>query len=312
MSSPNAIIVVGSLNMDLVVKAPRLPSPGETVYGDSFSTFPGGKGGNQAVAASKLGSRVAMVGKIGNDAFGQQLIASLAEAGVDTDSVITDGEVPTGTALIEVDSTGQNRIIVVAGANAYLSPDDIDKASDFWAGAQVLMLQQEIPQETVVYAARQAKSMGLTVILDPAPARLLAPELTSLVDIITPNEHEAESLVGQPCGDPKRALEAASRLRKLGFPIAIIKLGGQGAVVAWDQGCQWAKGYAVEVVDTTAAGDAFAGGLATALTGGLDIVSALSFANATGALSTTRPGAQTSMPTRKEVEAFLEHHQGGN
>lgn len=304
------IIVVGSLNMDLVVVAPRLPSLGETVYGDSFSMFPGGKGANQALAASKLGSTVAMVGRIGDDAFGRQLLASLSGAGVNTSSIIVEHEAPTGTALIEVDSTGENRIIVVAGANAHLSPDDIDATAASWGEARILMLQQEIPQETVLYAARKAKEKGLTVILDPAPARPLAPELAQLVDIITPNEHEAEILLGQPVGEPKEALAAVSRLRQLGFPVAIIKLGANGAVVAWDQGCKWVKGYAVTAIDTTAAGDAFAGGLATALARGQDVLEALSFANATGALSTTRPGAQTSMPTRKEVEAFFEQHGG--
>ncbi|MEW6547442.1 MAG: ribokinase [Bacillota bacterium] len=299
------IVVIGSLNVDLVVRTARRPAPGETVSGDEFRMIPGGKGANQAVAAARLGGKVAMLGRVGDDPFGQSLVGSLRAAGVHTDGVLRTPGVPTGTALIIVEHSGQNSIVVVAGANGLLSPADVETAAEVIASARVLMLQLEIPLDTVRKAVELAHNRRVTVLLDPAPARPLPPELLRQVDIITPNESEAAVLTGRQVTDLKSAKLAASDLLRQGANRVLIKLGPRGALLAEGNRFEHCRGFPVEAVDTTAAGDAFAGGLAVALVEGKDLSNAVTFANAVGALSVTRFGAQTSMPSRPEVEQFL-------
>lgn len=299
------IVVIGSLNVDLVVRTARRPAPGETVPGDEFRIIPGGKGANQAVAAARLGGKVAMLGRVGDDTFGQSLVSSLRAARVHTSRVLSTPGVPTGTALIIVEHSGQNSIVVVAGANGLLSPADVEAAAELIASAKVLMLQLEIPLDTVRKAVELAHNRGVTVLLDPAPAQPLPPELLRQVDIITPNENEAAVLTGRPVNDLKSAKLAASDLLRQGANRVLIKLGPRGALLAEGNRFEHSQGFPVEAVDTTAAGDAFAGGLAVALVEGKDLSNAVTFANAVGALSVTRFGAQTSMPSRPEVEQFL-------
>lgn len=299
------IVVLGSLNIDLVARVPRFPAAGETLTGSDFKTVPGGKGANQAVAAARLGTRVAMVGRVGDDVFGGSLREGMQRDGVDITHVEVTPGVSTGTALIHVDDRAENTIVIIPGANGKLTPDDVDRLSGVIAGTKVLMLQLEVPLETVVRAAETAKKAGVTVILDPAPARELPAELLELVDIITPNETEASILTGRTVSDARTAKLAAVDLLRTGVGTVLVKLGARGALLAAGNTFEPMDGFAVQAVDTTAAGDAFGGGLATALVEGRSLQEAVVFANAVGALATTRFGAQTSMPTRQEVEEFL-------
>ncbi|SMB93452.1 ribokinase [Thermanaeromonas toyohensis ToBE] len=299
------IVVVGSLNIDFVVKVPRRPLPGETLTGYSFEVIPGGKGANQAVAASKLNGKVSMVGRIGDDVFSQVLRNSLLQAGVDIRGVKVTKGVSTGTAFITVDETGENTIIVIPGANKLCTPLDVDAVEEIISKAKVLLLQLEIPLETVCYAASMAHRYGATVILDPAPAQSLPQELYQLVDIITPNEREAETLTGYQVESLEKAELAALALIERGVKKAILKLGSRGGLLVTEEERFYAPAYQVNALDTTAAGDAFAGGLAVALAEGKDLKEAIIFANAVGALAVTRIGAQTSMPARGEVEEFI-------
>ena len=299
------ITVVGSLNMDLVVRAPRIPQPGETIIGGDFHTVPGGKGANQAVAAARLGAQVSMVGRVGRGAFAGPLLKNLAAAGVEHAFVTQDSEAATGVALIVVDDAGQNSIVVASGANARLSPTDVDAAGAAIAAADALLLQLESPLETVTRAAELARAHGATVIVNPAPARSLPAALLSLVDVLIPNESEAALLTGLPIGDPAEAEAAATALRKLGVGTVILTLGERGALLAREDGAEHFPAFEVTPVDTTAAGDAFVGGFAVALAGGQPLAEAVRWGNAAGALATTKLGAQPSLPSRQDLEALL-------
>ena len=288
------IVVLGSLNMDLVVRVNRLPAWGETLAGGDLATVPGGKGANQAVAAARLGARVAMVGRVGDDAFGRRLLEGLAADGVDAARVLVTPEVATGTAAIFVDAAGRNAIVISPGANARLSPEDVDAASDLLASAACVVAQLEVPLETVRRAAALCRARGVPMILDPAPAppTPLPDELLD-VDVLTPNEPEAAAL-GVPIDTARRG-------------DLLLKRGGRGCTfIASDGTPHDAAAFAVDVVDTTAAGDAFTAAFAVArYAEGRPIDESLRFANAAGALACTRVGAQPSLPTRAEVEALL-------
>jgi ribokinase len=299
------ITVVGSLNMDLVARTPRIPQPGETIIGSDFHTVPGGKGANQAVAAARLGVQVSMVGRVGRDTFAGPLLDNLAAAGVDHTFVTQDPEAATGVALIVVDDAGQNSIVVASGANARLTPTDVDEAKTAIAGAETLLLQLESPLETVTRAAEVARAHGVTVILNPAPARSLPAELLSLVDVLIPNESETALLTGLPVGDRAQTEAAAAALLDLGVGTVILTLGERGALLAREDGAEVFAAFEVTPVDTTAAGDAFVGGFAVALAEGRALAEAVRWGNATGALATTKLGAQSSLPTRQEMETLL-------
>jgi len=308
-----AIVVVGSLNMDFVVSVEHLPAPGETVLGRNFQMIPGGKGANQAVAAAKLGGNsvaVRMVGRVGYDVFADHLKASLSAAGVDVSAVHAAKAAATGVALISVERNGQNSIVVASGANHELAAADVEAMRPVFRGARLALFQLETPLDTVAAALALAREEGLTTILDPAPAQDLPDRLLQQVDVLTPNESEALRLLGRPPArvSPAEAVEMAGALRRRGPKAVIIKLGEQGCYA--DSGAVQAHfpGFAVEVRDTTAAGDTFNAALAVALAEGAALEHALRFANAAAAISVTRPGAQTSAPLRREVDDFLQYH----
>jgi ribokinase len=294
--------------MDLVAFAPRIPVAGETLTGHTFLSVPGGKGANQAFAAARLGASVAMLGRVGSDDLGRQLRENLAVAGCDVGGVLTTADSTTGIALIFVADSGQNSIVIVAGANGKLSPQDIAAASSRFNGATHVLLQLESPIWTVVEAAQAARHAGARVILDPAPApsSALPPELLANVDILTPNETEAAILTGDSPRrmNPEEAVEVGQRLRAMGPETVIVKLGEQGVALITAEGSQVLPAPAVTAVDSTAAGDVFNAALAVALTDGAEISAACRFANRAAALSVTRRGAQASAPSRTELDAF--------
>jgi ribokinase len=308
-SDTPTLAVTGSLNMDFVVQVERLPAPGETALGHDFRMIPGGKGANQACAAGKLAQnvRVRMVGRVGYDPFADSLKASLTAAGVDVAAVLATHSQPTGIAEIWVERSGQNSIVVAGGANAELSPADIESCSDAYATASVSLFQLETPLETVEAALRASRSAGAITVLDPAPARPLPASLLSLVDVLTPNETEACILLGREPGRVglAEAREMSQALRALGPGTVILKLGDQGCLCSDGSTEIVAHGFAVEAVDTTAAGDTFNAALGVALCEHMPFEQALRFANAAAAISVTRLGAQSSAPSRDEVEAFL-------
>jgi ribokinase len=299
------VTVVGSLNMDLVARAPRIPQPGETIIGGDFHTVPGGKGANQAVAAARLGAQVSMVGRVGRDAFANPLLDNLAAAGVDHAFVIPDPEAATGVALIVVDDTGQNSIVVASGANMRLSPADVEAAEAAIAGADALLLQLESPLESVTRAAEVARAHGVRVILNPAPARSLPAALLSLVDVLIPNESETALLTDMSVNNQAEAEAAAAALRGMGVGTVILTLGERGALLAQAGAAELVPAFEVTPVDTTAAGDAFVGGFAVALAEGQTLAEAVRWGNAAGALATTKLGAQPSQPIRQDLEALL-------
>jgi ribokinase len=296
------ILVIGSLNADLVVRAPRFPAPGETISGEDLAIIPGGKGANQAVAAARQGARVSMLGRVGNDSFGPTLIDNLQQNHVDTTYVLTDKSA-TGTAIIVVDASGQNSIVLSPGANGKVSPADVDAFP--FQDADMLLLQFEIPLETVIHAARLARQNGLRVILNPAPARPIPDSLLADVDILVPNESELQLLSGQPVTDTDSAVTAAQALLEKGVKTVIVTLGANGALLVTDEKVTHIPTFKVEVVDTTAAGDAFIGGLAAATLKGKSLEEAVRYGNASGALAATKFGAQPSLPTQNEVEQLM-------
>jgi len=311
VSVERIIVVVGSLNADFVVRVDRFPAPGETVRGIGFDVFAGGKGGNQAAAAARLGGRVAMVGQVGGDAQGAWLRASLVAAGVEVGCVSTDDSVSSGVALITTDAAGQNEIVVVAGANGTFMPERLAPAATLLRQASVVLLQLEIPLATVERAAAEARAAGATLLLDPAPAADVANQLLALASLVTPNETELAMLAAAPVLDaptPEDEIDRrALRLLARGAAAVLVKLGARGArLVTPSQRLAWSA-FPVDVVDTTAAGDAFNGALAVALAEGAELTDAIRFACAAGALSVTRAGAQPSMPTRDDVEHLLTH-----
>jgi len=305
MKTPR-IVVVGSSNTDMVVKGDRLPSPGETVVGGSFVMAPGGKGANQAVAAARLGADVTLVAKVGTDVFGDQAIAGYRTEGIVTDFILRDPDHHTGVALILVDDKGENLISVASGANHHLGPQDVEKAAERIRTADAVVVQLEIPMDAVACAARLASAVGVPVILDPAPAPAgpLDSDLLRHVAYLKPNESEAERLTGIRVEDEATARRAAERLQAGGVRDTIITLGAKGVFWMGPMGSGFLPGFRVEALDSTAAGDAFSGGLACALARGLPLADAVRYASLVGALSVTRLGAQPSLPTGEDVRRF--------
>jgi ribokinase len=302
------LVVVGSINLDLVAAARSIPRPGETVLANAFHTFPGGKGANQAVAAARLGAPVSMIGRLGSDGFGTQLRASLQDAGVDTSAVETVAT-SSGLALITTAEDGQNAIVVVGGANALLSPRELEKHVDLIRGAGILLAQLEVPLETVEYLATVARREKIPLMLDPAPARALPASLLGCVDWLTPNETETRTLLGGGGGAEAGSEDLEGLARQLlasGSRNILLKLGERGCYVALANGERaQVPAYRVKAVDTTAAGDAFNGAFGYALLRGDEPIAGVRWAAAVAAISVTRAGAQPSMPTAKEVAAFL-------
>lgn len=299
------IAVVGSINMDVTAYMYRLPKPGETLHGKDYVVGLGGKGANQAVAARKLGSDVAFIGRIGADDFGKGAERALAGYGLDLSLIRKDADGATGIAIINVGEGGENYISVVAGSNFRVDASDVAAGRAALETAKVLLLQLEVPLEASLAAAACVRAHGGTVILDPAPARDLGTSVLAAVDIITPNESEAGLLLGWQPQTPEEGLEAAKQLRAKGVKTAVVKLGGKGLAVAGEGIEKILPAFKVTPVDTVAAGDSFNGGLAHGLEQGLPLEQALRYAAACGALSTTRKGAAEAAPTRAEVEAFL-------
>ena len=291
------ILVVGSSNIDLVASVDRLPSRGETVLGYRFAQSFGGKGANQAVAAARAGAEVAFLSKLGADANGRLIEQHLAAQGLSRPILLRDAEFPTGVAMILVDHSGENQIAVVPGSNGRLTPVDLRQHRELIAEARVLLLQMEIPRETVFEALRLGRECGLTTILNPAPAAPLPSDLLRLVDILTPNESEAQVLTGS--ADPA---EAARILTDRGVGTVVVTCGANGAFLATGNDVTHIPGFLVETIDSTGAGDAFNGALACAVAEGVPIKSAIVRANAAGALATTGRGAQESMPTKDDIE----------
>jgi ribokinase len=309
MSKPK-IVVVGSANMDMVVKADRLPVKGETVLGGDFVTVPGGKGANQAVAAAKLGGQVTFVARLGTDLFGDQLINNFYEVGIDTRFIVRDSKHPSGVALIFVDSNGDNMIAVAPGANDRLSEEDILKAESAIASADILLTELEIPINTVKYAVKTAKKHNVQVILNPAPARELDKEILADVDILTPNESELEFLTAGKVSAEYSIERAANMLVRDGVKNVVVTLGNKGSLIVNEDQSRMIPTQEVRVVDTTAASDAFNGALAFVLASGKDLENAVRFANCVGALTTTKLGAQLSLPTMSELREFEQYPYG--
>ncbi len=301
MSRPR-IVVIGSSNTDLVVRAPRIPTPGETVLGGSYMTAGGGKGANQAVAAARLGAEVTLVARIGADAFGDAALDGFAREGISTRFVMRDVKSHSGVALIVVDDHGENAITVAPGANARLTEADVDRALECIADADALVLQLETPLSAVHRAATIARAAGVPTILNPAPAQPVSRHLLRAVSVLTPNQSEAEHLTGIPVPDAPAARVATDMLRTEGVPAVVVTLGASGAFCADAEGTEHVPALPVTAVDTTAAGDAFTGALAVALAQAEPLVEAVRFATAVAALTVMRPGAQPSLPTLSQVD----------
>ena len=299
------IAVVGSSNMDLVVKSKRIPAVGETILGGDFIMVPGGKGANQAVAAAKLGAEVYFIAKLGNDVFAEQSLDNFKKETVNTKHVIQTGEAPSGVALIMVDDEGNNLIVVAPGANQTLLPADIKRAESDIASCGAVVAQLEVPLETIEFAAKMANDLKVPFVLDPAPARELSPELLSMVDVLTPNETEAQILTGIEVTDEESARAASKSLLERDIKAVILTLGGKGFLLADNEGARYVSAQKVDAVDSTAAGDAFTGSLAVGIAENKALLDAALFANYVAALSVTKMGAQSSMPTLQEVKSFM-------
>lgn len=298
------VVIVGSLNMDLVTRAPRLPRAGETLTGQSFVTVPGGKGANQAVAAARLGASVAMVGCVGDDAYGEQLRAALLAEGIDCQAVTRVAGESTGVALIVVDDSSQNAIVIVAGGNGHVTASVVDSFDALLSQAEVIICQLEVPLDTVGHVLKRGHELGKTVILNPAPATGPLPaEWFAWIDYLIPNESEASALTGLPVDSTASADAAASALLAAGVSKVIVTLGEQGALFAGKSRSEHFPAPKVQPVDTTAAGDTFVGGFAAALADGKSESEAIRFGQVAAALSVTRSGAQPSIPTFAEVQA---------
>jgi ribokinase len=300
------IVVLGGINMDLIGITARLANPGETVIGDNFYTAPGGKGGNQAVAAARMGGRVSMIGRVGTDIFGPILLEELQGYGIDVTGVAIDTEHSSGIAVILLNAERQNHIVQILGANMQCDDEQFAAARSALEGADVLMLQLEIPYAVSIAAAREAKRLGVTVMWDPAPASAGFPvESFEVLDVVTPNQTEAEALTGIAVTDLRSAQAAADELHRMGAPTAIVKLGEDGVYYSGPDGSGHVGSHDVEAVDTVAAGDAFGGAFAVAMGEGRGIETAVRAGTAAGALAVTRPGAQEAMPSRDEVLRML-------
>lgn len=300
-----SIVVLGSINMDLTTYVPRLPTPGETLFGTSFITVPGGKGFNQAVAAGRLGATTKFIGRVGEDAFGKGVLQLIADEPLDVSGIAIDPKSGTGLAVISVDEQAENAIIVISGANMAHDESDVARCAAALQGAKVLMLQLESPLPTSLAAARLAREQGVTVLLDPAPASSLPDEAYQLCPIMTPNELETEVLVGFRPTNTREAEQAANVLRERGVATAVIKLGAQGVYYQTADASGFVPPFAVNAIDTVAAGDAFNGGLAVALAEGLPLAEAVRWGAAAGALATTKAGASSAMPYRAELMRLL-------
>ncbi|MXW29652.1 MAG: ribokinase [Chloroflexi bacterium] len=299
------VVVLGSINMDLIGAAPRLPSPGETVLGGGFYTAPGGKGANQAVAAARMGASVRMVGRVGTDLFAPQLLDNLRDAGVDVSGVAEDPDAASGVAMILLDASRENRILVASGANMRCDDTQVDAVKSALDGADALMLQCEIPAAASLKGARIAKEMGVRVVWDPAPAEGFPPDAYALVDVLTPNQAEAAALTGIDVTDAVSAESAARALVQRGVRAIVVKMGEAGAFYLSDGGSGYVPPFEVQAVDSVAAGDAFGAAMTCALAEGKSLSEVVRFGAAAGALAVTRPGAQDAMPTRADVEALL-------
>lgn len=305
------LCVLGSINVDHVIQVPYFPKAGETLTGSDYQIAFGGKGANQAVAAARLGAAVQFIGAIGDDAIGQTMKAAFAADGIDVQAIETIAQQSTGLAMIQVASSGENSIVIAAGANAHLTVAQVEKHQAAIQQAEMLLMQLESPLQAVSFAAKLAKQAGTKVVLNPAPAQPLPPELLALVDIITPNETEAEILTGIKVEDEVSAGQAAQVFHQFGIKTVLITLGAKGVYLS-ESGEKSASasgqiipGFRVQAIDTTAAGDTFNGGLVTALLAGNTLYEAIRFAHAAAALSVTKIGAQSAIPTQQEVVGFL-------
>ena len=308
-----SIVVLGSLNQDLVITVQHLPQPGETVLGERLGNYPGGKGANQAVAAARLGGQVALVGRVGNDSFGASLIKNLESNGVDASGVDRDPETPSGAALIYVDHHGQNMIAVAPGANATVGPADAQRAVARLAPGDLLVMQLEIPVAVIEQAAQAARRVGALVLLNAAPAQRLGPGLLSQLDALVVNEHEARALSvdereAGALADEGSPETAAAALRAMGPRIAIVTLGADGSVFCDETGVHRVEPYRVQAIDSTGAGDAFMGALAVALAATLPTAAAIRFANAAGAVATSSLGAQAALPRLEDLRRLFGVH----
>ncbi|EJL87852.1 ribokinase [Herbaspirillum sp. CF444] len=305
------IVIIGSINMDLVLRVPRMPLPGETITGGQFRTIPGGKGANQAVACARLSAdsvKVAMVACLGDDAFGAELRAALRKDGIDDSHVTTIPDTASGIASILVDDNGQNSIVLASGANAELSPAHIDAARGLIEQARIVVLQLESPLPTVIHAIRLAHALGKTVVLNPAPAQALPTELLGQIDYLVPNEIEAAMLAGMPASgiriendSDEQIATVIGKLRAAGSTNVLVTLGEKGVYAALESGSEHFDAQAVKAIDTTAAGDTFIGGFVAALAEGRSEADAIALGQRAAAISVARVGAQTSIPTRLEI-----------
>lgn len=297
------ICVIGSLNMDLVVNVEKMPKAGQTLLGSNFKEVPGGKGANQAVAMARLNGNVTMIGKVGNDSFGETLVNSLKKDNINTNYIQVE-EGPSGVALITVDKNAQNSIVVAPGANYKLTKEDIDKNIDAIKNSDIVVVQLETPLETIKYALKKAKELGKYTILNPAPAVVLEDEIIENVDLLTPNETELEIISQKSISNEDDINECAQIMINKGVKELIVTLGSKGSLYINKETSMFKKAYKVEAVDTTAAGDSYTGALAVAIANGKDMEYAMDFASKVGALSVMKEGAQSSLPTLIEVENF--------
>jgi len=299
------ILVFGSINMDLTTYSDTLPRPGETLQGNSYLTVPGGKGNNQAVACARLGADTMMIGRVGDDAFGKEILEIVKKDKLDVSQVTADPNARTGLGVINVDKTAENTIIVIPGANLTIDSSDVARAKKNMDNMDVLMLQLEVTLDATYEVARIAKEKGVKVVFDPAPARPLPDEIFKLMDFATPNEMETEQLVGIKPTNPEEAAKAAKILREKGIGCAIIKLGAQGAYYDGPDGSGFVPAFKVNAIDTVAAGDAFNAGFSVAIAEGKSTAEAVRWGAAAGAIATTRKGALPAMPYRDELEKLL-------
>lgn len=304
------VAVLGNINQDFVMRAERMPRPGETLLGTDLKFVAGGKGANQAVTAARLGAQTTLIGRVGQDCYGPELLDNLRREGVETRYVGSDDDVATGSAFIALSPDGQNSILSVGGANLACAPRYVDDATPVIRQADIALVQFAVPLESVELFVDIAVSGQTPVLMDPTPAMGKLPKNWNKATILTPNETEAEAVLGYEVTDHATAAKAAREIHAQGVKIAVVKRGPDGCIVCDPDGCRLVSGYSVCVVDTTGAGDAFAAGLGVALAEGLPVNHALAFGNACGALACTQFGAQPSLPRRRDVEAFLKQHGG--
>jgi ribokinase len=303
------VIVVGSINLDMVVLSPLIPGPGESVCAGDLQMVPGGKGANQAVAASRLGNQTFLLGRVGVDYFGDMLIGNLESCGVETSLVRRTDSAKTGVALIVIEGeTGDNTIVVAPGANSEVSVEDLDSLDPFFGQAHSILFQFEIPVEVISEGAKRARDKGVVTILDAGPPRGVDLAYCQDFDVVSPNQSELAALTGQPVADVESAVRSARVIMGEGVPTVAVKMGENGSLLVTSEGAWHFPAYEVKAVDGTAAGDAFTAALATALGEGMELPRAMLFANAAGALAVTVLGAQPSMPSRAQVEELMKYH----